>query len=31
LTYSIGSGAVKTREFEVAAGKETQVVLDGKD
>jgi hypothetical protein len=31
LTYWLGSGAVKTREFEVAAGKELEVVLEGKD
>jgi hypothetical protein len=31
LTYWLESGAVKAREFEVAAGKETEVVLDGQD
>jgi hypothetical protein len=31
LTYWLESSAVKTREFEVAAGKEIEVVLDGKD
>jgi hypothetical protein len=31
LTYWLGSGAAKTREFEVAAGKELEMVLDGKD
>jgi hypothetical protein len=31
LTYWLENGAAKTRDFEVAAGKELEIVLDGKD